>query len=57
MESIKKNLKEIFKITNYKQAEKELQSLIYRKKNEFTPPIYKIITKSIAPRYKNFIHH
>ena len=51
-----KKLKKIFKITNYKQAEKELQSLIYRK-NEFTPPIYKIITKSIAPRYKNFIHH
>lgn len=51
-----KKLKKIFKIKNYKQAEKELQSLIYRK-NEFTPPIYKIITKSIAPRYKNFIHH
>ena len=36
MESIKKNLKKIFKITNYKQAEKELQSLIYRKKRIHT---------------------
>ena len=30
--------------------------IIYRE-NEFHPIIYKIIRKSISPRYKNFIYH
>ena len=41
---------------DYDGAEKELQSLIYRK-NEFNSEIYEIIRKSIVPRYKSFIHH
>ena len=51
-----KKIKEIFDIKNYEKAEKELQSLIFRK-NEFTPIIYKIIKKLIVPRYKKFIHY
>ena len=35
---------------------KEVQSLIYRE-DDFHPVIYKIIRKSIAPRYKSFIYH
>ena len=49
-------IKNLFDLENYDEANKELQSLIYRK-NEFHPIIYKIIRKSISPRYKNFIYH
>ena len=37
-------------------SKNEVQSLIYRK-DDFHPVIYKIIRKSIAPRYKCFIYH
>ena len=50
------NIKNLFDLENYDEANKELQSLIYRK-NEFHPIIYKIIRKSISSRYKNFIYH
>ena len=49
-------IKNLFDLENYDEANKELQSLIYRE-NEFHPIIYKIIRKSISPRYKNFIYH
>ena len=49
-------IKNLFDLEDYNEAEKELQSLIYRK-NEFHPEIYEIIRKSIVPRYKSFIHH
>ena len=44
-------IKNLFDLDDYDEAEKELQSLIYRK-DEFHPVIYEIIRKSIAPRYK-----
>ena len=49
-------IKNLFNLKEYEETEKELQSLIYRK-NEFHPAIYKIIRKSIVPRYKSFIYH
>ncbi len=49
-------IKDLFDLDNYDEAEKELQSLIFRK-DEFYPAIYEIIRKSISPRYKSFIHH
>ena len=49
-------LKDLFDLDNYDEAEKELQSLIFRK-DEFHPAIYEIIRKSISPRYKSFIYH
>ena len=49
-------IKNLFDLEDYDEAEKELQSLIYRK-NEFHPAIYEIIRKFIAPRYKSFIYH
>ena len=49
-------IKNLFDLKDYEEAEKELQSLIYSK-NEFHPAIYKIIRKSIVPRYKSFIYH
>ena len=51
-----KMIKDLFDLDNYDEAEKELQSLIFRK-DEFHPVIYEIIRKSISPRYKSFIHH
>ena len=51
-----KIIKNLFDLNNYDEAEKELQSLIFRK-NEFHPAIYEIIRKSISPRYKSFIYH
>ncbi len=51
-----KMIKDLFDLDNYDEAEKELQSLIFRK-DEFHPAIYEIIRKSISPRYKNFIYH
>ena len=49
-------IKNLFNLENYEDANKKFQSLIYREK-EFYPMIYKIIRKSIPPRYKNFIYH
>ena len=49
-------IKNLFDLDDYDEAEKELQSLIYRK-DEFHPAIYEIIRKFIAPRYKSFIYH
>ena len=49
-------IKDLFDLDNYDEAEKELQSLIFRK-DVFHPAIYEIIRKSISPRYKSFIHH
>ena len=51
-----KMIKNLFDLKNYNEANKELQSLIFRE-NEFHPIIYKIIRKPISSRYKNFIHH
>ena len=51
-----KMVKDLFDLDNYDGAEKELQSLIFRK-DEFHPAVYEIIRKSISPRYKSFIHH
>jgi transposase-like protein len=51
-----KIIKNLFDLNDYDEAEKELQSLIFRK-NEFHPAIYEIIRKSISPRYKSFIYH
>ena len=51
-----KSIKNLFDLDDYDEAEKELQSLIFRK-NEFHPAIYEIIIKSISPRYKRFIHY
>ena len=51
-----KMVKDLFDLDNYDEAEKELQSLIFRK-DEFHPAVYEIIRKSISPRYKSFIHH
>ena len=49
-------IKALFDLDNYDEAEKELQSLIFRK-DEIHPAIYEIIRKSITPRYKSFIYH
>lgn len=49
-------IKDLFDLNNYDEFKNEVQSLIYRKK-DFPPVIYKIIKKSITPRYKSFIHH
>ena len=49
-------IKNLFDLDDYDEAEKSLQSLIYRK-NEFHEVIYEIIRKSIVPRYKSFIYH
>lgn len=49
-------IKDLFDLDDFDLAEKELQSLIYRK-NEFHNVIYEIIRKSIVPRYKSFIYH
>ena len=49
-------IKDLFNLENYNKANKEFQSLIFSK-NKFHPIIYKIIRKSISPRYKNFIYH
>ena len=51
-----KMIKNLFDLTNYDEAKKELQSLIFRK-NEFYSAIYKINRKSISSRYKIFIYH
>ena len=51
-----KMIKDLFDLDNYDEAEKELQSLIFRK-DEFHPAIYEIIRKSISPRHKSFIYH
>ena len=48
-------IKDLFDLNDHDKLENEVQSLIYRKDN-FHPVIYKIIRKSIAPRYKNFIY-
>ena len=49
-------IKDLFDLDNYDEAEKELQSLIFRK-NEFHSVIYQVIRKSIVPWSKSFIHH
>ena len=49
-------IKDLFDLDNYDEAEKELQSLIFRK-DEFHPAIYEIIRKSISHRYNRFIYH
>lgn len=51
-----KIIKDLFDLNDYDQFKKEVQSLIYRE-DDFHPVIYKIIRKSIAPRYKRFIYH
>ena len=51
-----KMIKDLFDLNDYDELKKEVQSLIYRKE-DFHPVIYKIIKKSITPRYKSFIHH
>lgn len=49
-------IKDLFDLNDYNEFKNEVQSLIYRK-YDFHPVIYKIIRKSITPRYKNFIYH
>ena len=49
-------IKDLLDLEDYHEAEKALQSLIYRK-NEFHKVIYEIIRKSVVPRYKSFIYH
>ena len=51
-----KIIKDLFDLNDYDEFKNEVQSLIHRKE-EFHPVIYKIIKKSIRPRYKSFIHH
>ena len=51
-----KIIKDLFDLNDYDQFKKEVQSLIYRE-DDFHPVIYKIIRKSIAPRYNSFIYH
>ena len=51
-----KIIKDLFDLNDYDQFKKEVQSLICRE-DDFHPVIYKIIRKSIAPRYKSFIYH
>ena len=43
-------IKDLFDLNDYDEFKNEVQSLIYRK-DGFHPIIYKIIRKSIAPRY------
>ncbi len=49
-------IKDLFDLNDYDEFKNEVQSSIYRKK-DFHPVIYKIIKKSIIPRYKRFICH
>ena len=49
-------IKDLFDLNDYDEFKNKVQSLIYRKE-DFHPVIYKIIKKSITPRYKSFIHH
>ena len=51
-----KMIKDLFDLNDYDEFKNEVQSSIYRKK-DFHPVIYKIIKKSIIPRYKRFICH
>ena len=51
-----KIIKDLFDLNDYNEFKNEVQSLIYRK-DDFYPVIYKIIRKSITPRYKSFIYH
>ena len=51
-----KMIKDLFDLNDYDEFKNEVQSLIYRK-YDFHPVIYKIIRKSITPRYKSFIYH
>lgn len=51
-----KMVKDLFDLDDYDLAERELQSLIYRK-DEFHPVVFEIIRKSVSPRYKSFIYH
>ena len=51
-----KIIKDLFDLNDYGEFKSEIQFLIYRKK-DFHPVIYKIIKKSIRPRYKSFIRH
>ena len=49
-------IKDLFNLNDIDEFKNEVQSLIYRK-DDFYPVIYKIIRKSITPRYKSFIYH
>ena len=49
-------IKDLFDLNDYNEFKKEVHSLI-NNKDDFHPVIYKIIRKSIFPRYKSFIHH
>lgn len=49
-------IKDLFDLNDYNEFKNEVQSLIYRN-DDFHPVIYKIIRKSIDPRYKSFIYH
>ena len=49
-------IKDLFNLNDIDEFKNEVQSLIYRK-DDFHPVIYKIIRKSITPRYKSFIYH
>lgn len=49
-------IKDLFDLNDYNEFKKEVHSLI-NSKDDFHPVIYKIIRKSIFPRYKSFIHH
>lgn len=51
-----KMIKDLFDLNDYNEFKKEVHSLI-NSKDDFHPVIYKIIRKSIFPRYKSFIHH
>ena len=51
-----KIIKDLFDLNDYNEFKNEVQSLIYRK-DDFHPVIYKIIRKSITPRYKSSIYH
>ena len=56
MSQTTKMIKDLFDLNDYDEFKNQLQSLIYRK-DEFHLVIYKIIRKSIAPRYESFIYH
>ena len=49
-------IKDLFDLNDYDEFKKEVHLLI-NSKNDFHPVIYKIIRKSIFPRYKSFINH
>ena len=49
-------IKDLFDLDKYDEAEKELQSLIFRI-FEFHPAIYEIIRKSVSHRDNRFIYH